>query len=263
MTTDPARRSFLFASGYSNGAGSCDGGKAAVGGYHLDDSNGSRQFVEKPLSEGQVGLSVNGEFVDPATPKTLKTQTDYTIRLETQLDPGFKGVLLRLEVPATDGDVDTTIALLPVNTTAMKVSGRCDLPIIGLTHTSSDDKKFVEGTLRLNQAAANVRLDVTMVAVNDERGSLYGYDYYLFNFEGDSAPAAAPVNSGPTTSSPTISVNLVNDIQGTLAPSRAKSSASSSSFVQTTRSTTMLFLTMATTASTTIFASIVLAVITL
>jgi hypothetical protein len=236
--------SFLFISGYTTGAGSCDGEKAAVGGYHVTTSN-DRQVIGKALIDGKVGVQIDGTYIEPDSVITLQTQTDYNLRVETPIDPGFKGILLRLEAADSNTDnededsgtiIDTTTALIPADATIMKLSERCEAPIIGLTHINNETKKFVEALMRLDEPSNNVRLDITIVAVNDERGSVYGYNSFLFQFEGDTktdnndTPLQAPVVTGPTTASPTINVNLlVNDIQGSLAPTNVKNSQSTTS----------------------------------
>lgn len=225
----------MFVNAYPTGAGSCVGGEAAVGGSHVDQSNG-KQVIGATLAQGKVGVKIdNGAYIAPEETNDLSTQTDYTITLETEFTQGFKGVLLRLEVLDSDTNVDTTGALTSVDANVLKICELCEAPVVGLTQVDSSPKISVEARMRLDQAATNVRLDVTMVAINNETISVYGYDAYYFSFNGDSVPAtpsvSAPAGVSNATPSPTISTNIKNDITGTLAPTRSDAIQSTTSFI--------------------------------
>lgn len=214
----------MFVNAYPTGAGSCIGGQAAVGGSHIDTSNG-KQVYPGTLTQGKVGIMIdNGAYLEPEQSNQLSTQTDYTLRLETEFTQGFKGVLLRLEVLDSNAAVDTVNVLSAIDDNVLKPCDLCESPVVGLTQVDSTPKTYVEAQMRLNQAASNVRLDVTIVGINNETISLYGYDAYYFAFNGDSAPKtpSAPSPSAGGTPSPTISTNIKNDITGTLAPTRSE-----------------------------------------
>jgi len=198
----------------SNGAGGCDGGQAAVGGYHLDDSN-DRTVISADLALGKVSVTIDDDLLEPdGSAYTIQTQTDYTVTVTTENEAGFKGVLYRLEAP--DG-VDTTGALEAINSD-LQLANVCQAPVVGVTHTDNNSKMSVSARLRMDEPADYVVLEITVVGVNSVEGSVYGYNGFGLSVQGEAAPKTpSPTLPPGKTFSPTLAPT-VTDVLGTLSP---------------------------------------------
>ena len=170
-------------SAYPNGAGSCVAGQAAIGGSHLEATwdGSARTFgvLSGSLAEGEVQVSLGGIPLDPTPPEgTFTAGEDYTISVVGILYDGYKGLLIRME--SEGGELDLTGALQPGENT--KVADICKFPVVGITHEDNTFKKESTGTIRLDQAG-EVVLDITMVGINDDFASVYGYTRFTVSFE--------------------------------------------------------------------------------
>lgn len=207
-------------SAYSNGAGGCIGGQAAVGGYHLDNSN-NRPVINGTLDLGMVYVSVKTYRLASglSSPYSLSTQTDYTLTVTSDNTRGsMKGILMRLQgQDANNVIIDLTGAIQPVDNAILKEASVCQAPIVGVTHTDSAVKTTVSAMLHFDNPGTII-LDVTIVGLNDATASVFGYSNYAFQVTGKPAiktlkPTLPPGVTAPPTASPTLS-----DITGTLSP---------------------------------------------
>jgi hypothetical protein len=170
---------------FRTGAGGCDGGMAAVGGLHLDNSNG-REVMESTLSEGAISVSINGQILSTTTQTDLPIGRDLVLSVNAD-DIPYKGVLVRLEAPS---GVATGGALVPDANTQNAII--CMSPVVGITHTDSSEKSMATGTIRFDEEVLNVALDVTVVFENSAV-SAYVYSRLLVNFR------ATPIGTPTTT----------------------------------------------------------------
>ena len=171
----------------------------SVRGSHLEPTFDGlpRTFgvIQGSLAEGEIIVTLGGYMLDNAsTTYTLSTGVNQPISIVGTLYDGYKGILVRLE--SVTGELDLTAALLPGLNTV--VASACEAPVVGISHSEASFKKETGGTIRLDEAG-EVYLDITMVGINDNIGSVYGHTRFLLSFV---APADAPVDSptGPTAS---------------------------------------------------------------
>jgi hypothetical protein len=194
---------------YSWGAGSCISG-GAIGGYHLESYEGQSNInMTVPKDEircirtgslGSSGIEVTignqSMSSDTKEIKPLQYNVDYEIEIY-RLTSIFRGVLIRLSSPdsnTTDltGKLYTTDPLLQMATTA------CATPTVavGVTHRSAIDKDLVYATLRfdndqvsssfLNETSL-YNLEITVVGMNNEEGSVYAYSSYQITVSGQAS----------------------------------------------------------------------------
>jgi hypothetical protein len=201
------RSKTMMVAGYSNGAGSCIGGQAAIGDSHLNKNNGQRRVYGGNLTEGNVTVTINGNIVmKPNEVVHLQSRQIHRLKVATATNPGYKGVLYRIDAPS---GIDTTNAISPVNDNDLKISDLCISPVVGLTHASARNRMFTEALVQFNDPVKNVTLDITLVAINDDRASLFGFSRYLMSFHDEPIPTTAPKSS--PTSPPTITLELGNN----------------------------------------------------
>jgi hypothetical protein len=228
---DASRSPITFVGAYPNGAGSCVGGMASIGGFHLESTNSQtgdkRTVLTGELSEGKVSVLIDDtDALDFAAPYGLQTQTDYTITVVTTQDPGYKGILLRFANADNAIDAATQILLEPVDD-LLQPSEHCstdEVNTVGLTHTDNVVKLSVRATMRFD-APGTVQLGITIVGANDAEVSVYGYTGFVLEVTGDpyvSTPApttAAPVTLPPgVTRAPSTAPTLSDVISQTLSP---------------------------------------------
>ena len=192
------QRPTLMVDCYSWGAGSCDSG-GAIGGYHLESYEGQSN-INMSVPNGGIRCIRTGSLSSTGIDVTIGNQrmmSDAIIHLQYDVDfeiqiyrltSIFRGVLIRLsstDSNTTDltGNLYTTDPLLQMATTA------CATPnvAVGVTHRSAIDKDLVYATLRfdseqvltsLMNATASYNLEITVVGVNNEEGSVYAYSSY-------------------------------------------------------------------------------------
>lgn len=229
-------------SSYPNGAGGCAGNMAAVGGYHLDDSN-NRTVKNGTLKEGAVQVTIGDEMLNPDTVANFTTGEDHTVTIEA-IQFSIRGALIRLEAP---NGFNTTASLTP--TVLMKEATVCVYPVVGTTHMDNSDKIVLKSTLHFEKDVNSVILDITVVFINNPQGSVYAYSRYLVNFvppptrspsqapiiDLRSAPTAHPQTKAPASANATVvptqaPVNItsnpstkVTDTPGVAPPSDAPS----------------------------------------
>jgi hypothetical protein len=175
---------------------------AAVGGLHLDTSNG-RPVEEGTLAEGAIEVVLGETVLIDGIRDIFPVGQDLPIAVVGTQIP-YRGVLVRIEAPA---GVDTTLALTPGENT--KVADVCIAPVVGITQPDRSDKTLSTGTVRFDEEALDVQMDITVVFINEALGSAYSYGQFRVDFRADTtlAPVAAPVGAPiavptPATSAP-------------------------------------------------------------
>jgi hypothetical protein len=176
---------------FSNAAGGCMGGVAAVEGLHLDTSGG-RSVVGGTLAESRIVVTVGDTILDASSGQatTVPIGQDLMVTVDSG-DIGYLGVLVRLSAPA---GIDTTGALVPGTNT--QVAAVCAAPVVGITHTNANEKMLSTGMVRFDEAVDGVVLDVTVVFINGASGSVYGYTGFPLNFRAAATPTNAPIVGG-------------------------------------------------------------------
>jgi len=171
----------------SSGAGGCAGGMAAVGGLHLDTTDG-RSYTSGTLADVGVVVQIGTTVLDVSVVNDFPIGQDLQISVNTAAATPYKGVLVRLEAPA---GVNTVAALMPGTNTA--IATQCVSPILGITHTNSNFKSTSTGTIRFDEEVLNVVLGITVVYFNDDILSAYIYSAFKVNFRAAQTPVTPPV----------------------------------------------------------------------
>lgn len=154
-------------------------------------------LIQGSLAEGEIVVTVGGSVLDDASATySLAIGVDHSISIVGTLYDGYKGVLVRME--SVTGELDLTAALQPgLNTVAAAI---CKAPVVGICHSENTFKKETGGTVRLDEAG-DVYLDITMVGINDNLGSIYGHTRFLLSFVAPTESVDSPgiqSDHGPT-----------------------------------------------------------------
>jgi hypothetical protein len=178
---------------FPNGAGGCAGDMAAVGGAHLNNTNG-RPVSNNTLLAGGVDVRIGNATLDVESSLDLATGVNHTITILSTQFP-LRGILIRLQAPE---GVETANVLTPGLQT--KVAEVCVSPIVGTTHFDNAEKVELSSVVKFDEAIDSVFLDITGVFINNAEGSVYVYSRYTVNFnsEGTSPqPTASPTSVAP------------------------------------------------------------------
>jgi hypothetical protein len=181
-------------SAYSTGAGGCAGGMAAVGGSHLDASNG-RVVVPGTLTDGAISVTIDGVTLDVNGVNEFAAGRDLPVSVVAG-DVSYLGVLARFEAPGAD---PANLSLTPG--ADLQVATVCATPVLGITHTNNNMKMSTGGTLRVDESVDAATLDVTAVFINTAEGSAFVYSGFKLAFRLQNttgAPTQVPVGGSPT-----------------------------------------------------------------
>jgi len=193
--------------GYSNGAGSCAAGKNAIEGSHLTKGN----VLFGSLSDGDFSVSLGGVPLVVGATSTFLIGVENTLQI-TAGSKAIKGFLIRLG----EAGGATTYDALTATSSDVKVASECTglEGVGGVTHVSNSDKTVVTATLKLDEIASDLPLDVTVVVQNSGNTdtSEYFYSGYFLSSIDSSGPTASssqtdtpsPVPVTPDTSSPMV-----------------------------------------------------------
>jgi hypothetical protein len=191
------------ARGFPSGAGGCEGGRAAVGGSHLEEGGGGgggKGYVTGPLSDGRLDFLLNNRVADADAPFVQAFAGErYDVTVITVPDTGafFRGALIRVEGAAA-ADAATTFFTLQAGVNAQG-AGVCDEQpgdVVGITHTDNEAKTQLGGTLTFD-ATGEATVDVTVVVSNNATDSIYYYSGFTLSVVAPDepqpvAPAASP-----------------------------------------------------------------------
>ena len=127
------------------------------------------------VSIGDVDLLALAHGGGDSPPPVFDLNTDYEIAVRAT-EFAYKGALIRLQ--ALNGQ-DTTAVLTPgIDTGPAEV---CEAPIVGITHTDATFKQRNSGIINMAEAG-RVKIDVTIVGLNNATASLYAYDGFQVQF---------------------------------------------------------------------------------
>ena len=170
--------------GFSGGAGSCEGGEAAVGGLHLTRP----ETIQAEFADRGIQVSIGGNRVVPGQSLGLIASDSLEVEI-TATTNQFRGALIRLE--ADDGQ--SVLGGLTPGTNAA-VAMTCQAPVVGITHFDNDLKSVFSGTLMVDALGA-ATLDITVVEINSAESSIYMYGGYSMTFI--SSPTSGGVGNAP------------------------------------------------------------------
>jgi len=177
----------------ANAAGACAPGEQALQNAVL----GEARFHQKQgsLEDFGTAFSINGMRIQAGTPVSFPYGEDLSFVVQANgaepfLRTFFKGIQMRFEAPA---GVDTT-AVYSNYADNLGLSRDCIAPIVGLTHKNengAEERTDVAGTIRLDEPAQNVMIDISIVYQMLEAA----HTGYIINFV---APPTEPPTPTPT-----------------------------------------------------------------
>jgi hypothetical protein len=193
---------FASAQAFSTGAGGCEGGQAAVAGFHLAEG---KAIETGSLEDGGVGLYLNDVLLDPTTVVNFTANGLNFLSLNGTSD--YRGLLVR-----ASSNADTEFPLMELSDD-LQDAAVCTAPITGITHTNSDLKNNHNMSLFLG--AGDLSLDVTVVFANNNTDSIYYYSSYMLNAvaANDAFPVCEVCGAGLVISNP--GVIITNPLDGT------------------------------------------------
>ena len=163
---------------FPTGAGSCEGGMAAVGGSHVVAEN----VEDGSLSEGNLLVRINGQVLSPN--RAMDVPIGVVNEWEISGSDAFRGFLMRLD--GGTGNVDTTASLEPnpgqggsvqvAESVCVNAYG-----VGGVTHRSRALMSSASGRLLLDEVSQGMNLDVTVVVENRNQNSEYYYTGYVIH----------------------------------------------------------------------------------
>jgi len=192
------------------GAVSCEEGKAAVNGLHLQQTT----VLTGPLAQDNIEFQINGVALQPGVPFDIELGVDYKWKLLTA-GTFFRGFLIRLG--NGDDQVDTRQSLATDSNTAKVAQTACvdAFMVGGITHSSNVLKNLEEGVLRVHLPSQNMPLDITVVIQNRNSYSIYYYSGFTIHANppatndntnttgsGDTKPTYTPYFPPPVTDAP-------------------------------------------------------------
>jgi Reeler domain len=198
--------------GYSTGAGSCNAGYTALGGFHIDDS-AHQQTLNLTLSQLELDVKVGDMSYSANSRIVVVTNTVYTISLQTRTpDAFFRGALIRLE---TLTNQDMSGSFEPEEN--LGVVSSCPLPsVIGASHINNDMKTQASATFIMDKPG-DIIMDITIVVANTAAISMFGYGTFTMEVVNELSPVSSvqgslspsPSNGFPPTKSllPTYSLS--------------------------------------------------------
>ena len=182
-----------FTNAFPTSTGSCDAGTGAIlrpGFSHATNA----QVGTGPLGDFGINVTLNGDLLVPDTPTDIMTMMEYNLTIVASDNP-FTGFLSRIEGSGDDPFLDTTSALAPYDSQAQVAVGTCIYVnrVGGVSHTNNDQKTSVSTKLQMDDPAAGLLLDITVVVrcVDALNVSEWYYSRYVLN-------AVSPPTEAPT-----------------------------------------------------------------
>jgi hypothetical protein len=177
------------ASAFPSGAGGCSGGRAAVGGSHLQSG-----FQTGSLGDGGVSVLLDGNTLNPGDLVSFTTGEDHALTVRGS----FLGIPVRLQA---DNGVDTSAALSETSSLLQDASV-CAAPVVGITHNSRAGKNGAEVILRLDDPS-NLALDITIVLGNGSGESIFYYSGFALRAVDPPGAVSTPAPTRAPTRAPT------------------------------------------------------------
>lgn len=156
---------------YPSGAGSCYGGKPAVGDSHLSYGDGSRHIRSGDLRDSYLQLFLDGTDLTKADGEdvTLDVGAYYVIEIVAN-SRSFKGALLRAETTAP-------ITLEPLINAGLESECESSAQVQGVSHVDNSPKNAFSAGLTMH-TEGGIALDVTVVEYNNATGSVFWYSHF-------------------------------------------------------------------------------------
>lgn len=157
---------FVTVHAFPSGAGSCTGGKAAVGGPHTSTATG-KTIKSNTLAAQKVTVTIAGKTYAAGTTISLKSNTNHAVKVS---GIGMKGVLVRLSTGTITAGTNAQTASV------------CTSPVVGITHKSNTVVGSYGGTIKIPKATKGVTMDITIVYNANSKSSSYAYGKITVNF---------------------------------------------------------------------------------
>jgi hypothetical protein len=165
------QKASIVVESYDNGAGSCVGGKTAVGGDHTKSGKTIKATTLKAMGitvkVGGVAIAEGGKGI-ASFGKTVPILVS---------GKNMKGVLVRVQAPS---GVSTTNVLTPG--TGLKLCSKCASPVVGVTHTSSKTVSSYSSNIKFGKSTTGVILDITVVFSLSDKSATHSYGRVTVDF---------------------------------------------------------------------------------
>ena len=136
-----------------------------------------------------VVLTLDGTEYEDDTDIELSAGSEIAGTVTAAGDEPIRGILIRMEC-----DEDATLSTSDGN---LQPASVCAAPATGLTHNNNNTKSSLGFTIS-SDVANECTLDVTIVLVNTEAVSNFGYGGYFLSLLEPAAPTPAPTGPAPT-----------------------------------------------------------------
>jgi hypothetical protein len=160
-------------SAFPTGAGQCPADMAAVSGAHLRDG-----AITGSLADGGVTFTIGDTVMAPGDRFETSPLEEFNVTLLAASDNmPIRGFLVRLEC-----STDLTGAITSEDPLVQEAAAcaQDDNFVVGLTHNSNVDKQEIAMTIVLD-TPTTVTVDVTVVMMNGDNGSMYYYDKFIYS----------------------------------------------------------------------------------
>ena len=173
------------------GASDCEGGRAAVGGAHVN----ADKVEQGTLNDGGIIFTIGGYELNNRTAVRLPIGQNLTWQLNAT-GTEFRGFLVRLEHRTNNVALDTTMAFQepqhPRDGFQVAESACIDaFGVGGVTHTKNNKKQSVSGIFRMDDVVKELHFDITVVMKNRGNASVFYYSALVASMVKD---AAIPVD---------------------------------------------------------------------
>jgi hypothetical protein len=168
---------------HPTGAGSCIGGKPAVGDSHLTYGDGTRHIRSGDLRDSYLQLFIDGkDLTASASDLLIEVGSYHVVEIVADNRP-FKGALILAESNSTGLSLDPLI-------NAGEESACGTSKAQGVSHVDNSFKNAFSAGLTV-QSEGEVTLDVTVVEYNNATGSVYWYSRFKLKVVEDLHDATA------------------------------------------------------------------------
>jgi hypothetical protein len=177
---------------FPTGTGSCDAGDAAILAPSSSHATNS-QVGGTNLTDFGITVALNGELLDPTVAKDFMTGENHTLTI-TAKDAPFLGFLARIEGSGDDMFLDTTSALTSDSADVQVAVSTCINVnrVGGVSHTNSNEKESVSAILNMDDPAAGLLLDVTVVIRNVDLEDVSEWYFSRFTLNAVGPPTVSP-----------------------------------------------------------------------
>jgi hypothetical protein len=182
----------FHAKAFPKGAGGCEAGAAVEteGSPHWKVGEG-KSFRKGTFEDSGIVVSIASVPLSTSIGNIFPTGRDLDINVQATQEP-FKGIWIRLE--RSDGK-NSYGCLSPVKNT--QDADFCQSPAVGITHKDDTVKSEASGSLRFDEEASSVSLDITIVYANEDQQTDYVHNKFELVFQQFSDTKSPPIKEEP------------------------------------------------------------------